>query len=72
MRVSRKEKTFSDFFSAFLKSSLHFECLKKKMTLIAEVFPKLHTLKNVVRSLSKKSRLRRSFEKQHGKRAQTC
>ena len=72
MRVSRKGKTFSDFFCAFLKSSLHFEDLKKKMSPIAEVFPKLQTPKNVVRSTSKKSRLRRSFEKQHGKRAQRC
>ena len=41
------------------------------MTVIADVFPKLWTSKNVVRSTSKKSRLRGSFEKQHGKRSQT-
>ena len=41
------------------------------MTVIALVFPKLCTPKNVVRSTSKKSRLRGCFEKQHGKRAQT-
>ena len=44
---------------------------KKKMTLIAEVFPKLRTRKNLVRSMSKKSRFKGSFGKQHGKRAQT-
>ena len=43
---------------------------KKKMTLIAEVFPKLRTPKNMVTSMSKKSRLKQSFGKQHGKRAQ--
>ena len=41
------------------------------MTLIAEVFPKLRTRKNIVRSMSKKSRFKGSFGKQHGKRAQT-
>ena len=43
----------------------------KKMTLIADVFPKLPTTKNVVRSMCKKSRFIGLFEKQHGKRAQT-
>ena len=41
------------------------------MTLIAEVFPKLRTPKNMVRSMSKKSRFKGSFGKQHGKRLQT-
>ena len=45
--------------------------LKKRMTLIAEVFPKLRTWKNLVRSMSKKSRFKGSFGKQHGKRAKT-
>ena len=44
---------------------------KKNMTVIAEVFPKLRTRKNLVRSMSKKSRFKGSFGKQHGKRAQT-
>ena len=30
MEVSRKQKTFSEFFSAFLKSSLNFEHFQKK------------------------------------------
>ena len=41
------------------------------MTLIAEVFPKLQTPKNLVISMSKKFRLNWSFGKQHGKRTQT-
>ena len=41
------------------------------MTLIPEVFPKLRTPKNIVRSMSKRSRLKGSFGKQHAKRAQT-
>ena len=41
------------------------------MTLIADVFPKVRTQKNLVRSMPKKSSFKRSFEKQHGKCAQT-
>ena len=41
------------------------------MTLIAEVFPKLRSPKNKVRSMSIKSRFKGSFKKQHGKCAQT-
>ena len=41
------------------------------MTLIAEVFPKLRTPKNKVRSISIKSRFKGSFKKEHGKCAQT-
>ena len=41
------------------------------MILIAEVFPKLRTPKNMVTSMPKKSRFKGSFGKQHGKRAQT-
>ena len=44
---------------------------KNKMTLIAEVFPKLRTPKNMVGSISKKSRFKGSFWKQHGKQVQT-
>ena len=41
------------------------------MTLIAEVFPKLRSPKNKVRSMCIKSRFKGSFKKQRGKRAQT-
>ena len=47
--LSEKKKTFSQFFSAFLKSSLNFEHFQKKMTLIADVFPKLPSPKKVIR-----------------------
>ena len=43
----------------------------KKITLIPDAFPKLRTPKNVVRYMSKNSRFREPFEKQHGKQAQT-
>ena len=41
------------------------------MTLIANVFPKLQTLKNMVRSMPKMSSFRAAVEKQHRKCAQT-
>ena len=44
---------------------------EKKMTFIADLFAKLRTPKNVVRYLSKKSRFKGPFDRQHGKRVQT-
>ena len=41
------------------------------MTLIAYVFQKLRTANNMVRKMSKNSRFRTPFDKQHGKRSQT-
>ena len=41
------------------------------MTLIADLFPKLQTEKNLGRSMPKKSRFKGSFKKQHCKCAQT-
>ena len=41
------------------------------MTLIADLFPKLRTAKNVVRYMSTKSRFKGCFDRQHGKRVQT-
>ena len=47
--LSQKQQAFSQFFSPFLKSTLNFEDFQKKMTLIADVFPKLPSPKNVIR-----------------------
>ena len=47
--LSQKQKTSSEFFSSFLKSTLNFEHFQKKMTLIADVFPKLPSPKKVIR-----------------------
>ena len=41
------------------------------MTVIADVFPKLRTQKNLLRSMPKKYGFKGSFQKQHGKCAQT-
>ena len=43
--LSQKQKIFSEFFASFFKSSLNLEQFKKKLTLIADVFPKLGTPK---------------------------
>ena len=70
MHLSRKEKSFSQFFSAFFKSALNFEHFQKKITLIAYVFPKLTTTKDVLRQMSKSSRFREPLDKRHGKWAE--
>ena len=49
IHLCQKEKTFSHFFSAFLKSTLNFEHLEKKTTLIADVFLKLPSVKKVIK-----------------------
>ena len=45
---SQKQKTFSQFGSAFLKSTLNFEHFQKKINLIADVFRKLPSPKIVI------------------------
>ena len=47
--LSQKQNIFSEFFSVFFESALNFEHFQKKMTLIAYVFPKLPTTKDVLR-----------------------
>ena len=47
--LSQKQNVFSEFFSAFSESALNFEHFRKNMTLIAYVFPKLPTTKDVLR-----------------------
>ena len=69
--LSQKEKAFSQFFFAFSKFTLNFRNFRKKMTLIADLFPILCSTKNVVRYMSKKSRFNGPFDRQHGKRIQT-
>ena len=69
MQLSLKQKVFSQFFSAFSESALNSEHFQKKMTLIAYVFPKLPTTKNVLRQMSKSSRFREPVDRRHGKRA---
>ena len=70
IHLSQKQKIFSQFLSAFLKSALNSEHFQKKMTLIAYVFPKLPTTKNVLRQMSKSSRFRERLDRRHSKWAE--
>ena len=47
--LSQKQKTFSQLFSAFLKYTLNSDHFQKRMTVIADVFPKLPSPKKVIR-----------------------
>ena len=49
MHLPQKQNIFSKCFSAFFESALNFEHFQKNMTLIAYVFPKLPTMKDVLR-----------------------
>ena len=49
MQLSQKQKTFSQFLSALMKSRLSFEYFQKKMSLITDVFLKLQTPRNMVK-----------------------
>ena len=70
IHLSQKQKIFSEFSSAFFKSALNSEHFQEKMTLIAYVFPKLPTTKNVLRQMSKSSRFRELLDMRHGKWAE--
>ena len=70
IHLSRKQKIFSEFFSAFFESALNFEHFQKNMTLIAYVFPKLPITKNVLRQVSKSSRFREPVYMRQGKWAE--
>ena len=59
------------FFFSFLKSLLNFKHFEKKFIVIANGFPKLQIVKDLIRPLSKKRRLRTSLDSQHVKASQT-
>ena len=71
IQLSQKQKTFLNFFFAFLKSALNFKHLIKKMTLIADVFPEIPAAKKMVRLISKKPCFRGDLERPQGKRVET-
>ena len=70
MHLCKKQKIFSQFFSAFSESALNFEHFRKKRSFIAYVFPKVPTTKNVLRQMSKSSRFREAVDTRHGKWAE--
>ena len=72
MELSQKQKTFSEFVSAFLKCRLNFEQFQTKMTLIVDVFPKLRIPKNEVQKISKMSPFRGTIGSQHVRGTKHC
>ena len=70
MHLSQKQKIFSQIFSAFSEPALNFEHFQKKRILVAYVFPKLPTTKNVLRQRCKSSRFREPVDRRHGKWAE--
>ena len=70
MQLSKQRKTFSPFFVPFLQSTSNFKHLKEKMIVIANVFPKLQTVKNRFRTLSKRRHFRWCLDSQHVKASQ--
>ena len=67
----KNKKLFLNFFLDFRNVHEILNICKQKMTFIADLFAKLRTPKNVVRYMSKKSRFKGPFDRQHGKRVQT-
>ena len=70
MHLWKKQKIFSEFFSAFFESALNFEHFEKKRTFIAYIISKLPTTKNLLRQMSKSSRFRETVDRRHGKWAE--
>ena len=70
--LSLKQSTFFELFFHF--GNLHeiLNIFQKKKTLIAHVFLKLRTPKNVLKEVSKKDRFRGHFGDQHGEENKHC
>ena len=67
----KNNKLFLNFYLYFWNLDQILQILKKKMTLVANVFSKLRTSRNPVRQMSKKYRFRVTLEKEHFKWVQT-
>ena len=70
MQLSEKRKTFSQFFLPFLELHQFLNILKREMIVIANIFPKLETVKNLVRTLFKEQCFKTGFGSQHVKASQ--
>ena len=67
MELSEKHKTFLQFLFDFWKLHQTLNSLKKMMIIIANVLPKLQTVKNLVRPLTIKRCFKTRFHSQHVK-----
>ena len=66
-QLSKKKIFFSKFLLHLLNLHKTLNCTKKKMTLMAYVFSKLETVKNLVSWISKNHSFRTHFDSRHGK-----
>ena len=71
MQLSKKLKTFSQFFVPYLEFTSNFKHFEQKMIVIANVFPQLLTVEDLVRPLYKKRCFRTPFDSQHVKGSRT-
>ena len=69
MQLCQKQNIFSEFFARFLKSAISFKSFKTKGDPHRFCISDITDSEQVVRSMSKKLRLREPFDKQNGKRA---
>ena len=69
--ILKTENSFSKLLFNFCNLPQILNILKKKMVVIGNVFPKLQSVKDLVRTLSKKRCLGISFHTQHVKGSQT-
>ena len=67
----KNEKVFGNCLFHFWNLSQILNILEKKVIVHANVIPKLRTVKNMVKPLSKKSLFKTSFDSQHVKGSQT-
>ena len=67
MQLSEKRKIFSEFFVPRLESTQNFKHFGKKMMVIANVIPKLQTVKNFVTPSCKKCCFGTRLDSQHVK-----
>ena len=71
-QLSKKEKLLSQFFCSISEIYIKLWAFSKKMILIAYVFPKLRTAKEVVRQMSKKPHFTTPFDSQHANGFETA
>ena len=64
MQLSKKVEAFSEYFTQFLESASNSKHFEKKLSLVAYVFSKLQTVKDMVRQMSKYPRLLAAFSGQ--------
>ena len=71
MQFSEKRKSFLQILFHFWNLHQILNILKEKMIVMTNAFPKLQTVKNLVRTLSKRRRFTARFDSQHVKALQT-